>query len=98
KFSSTLYETGGCDMSLVNFEPAARRASNIWCKELKEGCISLIQVLQPCDLHGKQTSKSYPKLGKKAMVGYGLSYSKRNFSSSLMNGNCKVILLFLPEV
>uniref|UniRef100_A0A8C0CEQ5 Pecanex-like protein n=1 Tax=Balaenoptera musculus TaxID=9771 RepID=A0A8C0CEQ5_BALMU len=28
KFSSTLYETGGCDMSLVNFE-AARRASNI---------------------------------------------------------------------
>lgn len=31
KFSSTLYETGGCDMSLVNFEPAARRASNIWC-------------------------------------------------------------------
>ncbi|KAM5244799.1 pecanex-like protein 1 isoform 5-T5 [Hipposideros larvatus] len=29
KFSSTLYETGGCDMSLVNFEPAARRASNI---------------------------------------------------------------------
>lgn len=30
KFSSTLYETGGCDMSLVNFEPAARRASNIW--------------------------------------------------------------------
>lgn len=31
KFSSTLYETGGCDMSLVNFEPAARRASNIGC-------------------------------------------------------------------
>ncbi|XP_036240513.1 pecanex-like protein 1 isoform X10 [Molothrus ater] len=29
KFSSALYETGGCDMSLVNFEPAARRASNI---------------------------------------------------------------------
>ncbi|XP_048218320.1 pecanex-like protein 1 isoform X5 [Perognathus longimembris pacificus] len=29
KFSSTLYETGGCDMSLVNFEPAARRASNL---------------------------------------------------------------------
>ncbi|XP_059135780.1 pecanex-like protein 1 isoform X3 [Peromyscus eremicus] len=29
KFSSTLYEAGGCDMSLVNFEPAARRASNI---------------------------------------------------------------------
>ncbi|XP_012611585.1 pecanex-like protein 1 isoform X7 [Microcebus murinus] len=29
KFSSTIYETGGCDMSLVNFEPAARRASNI---------------------------------------------------------------------
>ncbi|EMP39555.1 Pecanex-like protein 1 [Chelonia mydas] len=29
KFSSTLYETGGCDMSLVNFEPAARRSSNI---------------------------------------------------------------------
>ncbi|XP_066130606.1 pecanex-like protein 1 isoform X4 [Saccopteryx bilineata] len=29
KFSSTLYETGGCDMSLVNFEPATRRASNI---------------------------------------------------------------------
>ncbi|XP_027274228.1 pecanex-like protein 1 isoform X8 [Cricetulus griseus] len=29
KLSSTLYETGGCDMSLVNFEPAARRASNI---------------------------------------------------------------------
>ncbi|XP_062973677.1 pecanex-like protein 1 isoform X2 [Elgaria multicarinata webbii] len=29
KFSSTLYETGGCDMSLVNFEPAARRTSNI---------------------------------------------------------------------
>ncbi|XP_011232524.1 pecanex-like protein 1 isoform X8 [Ailuropoda melanoleuca] len=29
KFSSTLYETGGCDMSLVNLEPAARRASNI---------------------------------------------------------------------
>ncbi|KAH0620677.1 hypothetical protein JD844_021355 [Phrynosoma platyrhinos] len=29
KFSSTLYETGGCDMSLVNFEPAGRRTSNI---------------------------------------------------------------------
>ncbi|XP_039390517.1 pecanex-like protein 1 isoform X5 [Mauremys reevesii] len=29
KFSSTLFETGGCDMSLVNFEPAARRSSNI---------------------------------------------------------------------
>nr|XP_056707004.1 pecanex-like protein 1 [Euleptes europaea] len=29
KFSSTLYETGGCDMSFVNFEPAARRTSNI---------------------------------------------------------------------
>ncbi|XP_075388110.1 pecanex-like protein 1 isoform X3 [Tenrec ecaudatus] len=29
KFSSPLYETGGCDMSLVNFEPAARRTSNI---------------------------------------------------------------------
>lgn len=29
KFSSALYETGGCDVSLVNFEPAARRASNI---------------------------------------------------------------------
>ncbi|XP_061467167.1 pecanex-like protein 1 isoform X1 [Rhineura floridana] len=29
KFSSTLYETGGCDMSLVNFEPAVRRTSNI---------------------------------------------------------------------
>ncbi|XP_054826335.1 pecanex-like protein 1 isoform X2 [Eublepharis macularius] len=29
KFSSTFYETGGCDMSLVNFEPAARRTSNI---------------------------------------------------------------------
>ncbi|XP_038261328.1 pecanex-like protein 1 isoform X10 [Dermochelys coriacea] len=29
KFSSTLYEMGGCDMSLVNFEPAARRSSNI---------------------------------------------------------------------
>ncbi|XP_006865676.1 PREDICTED: pecanex-like protein 1-like [Chrysochloris asiatica] len=29
KFSSTLYETGGCDMSLVNFEPAARRTSNV---------------------------------------------------------------------
>uniref|UniRef100_A0A8C8R6V8 Pecanex-like protein n=1 Tax=Pelusios castaneus TaxID=367368 RepID=A0A8C8R6V8_9SAUR len=29
KFSATLYETGGCDMSLVNFEPAARRSSNI---------------------------------------------------------------------
>ncbi|XP_060119193.1 pecanex-like protein 1 isoform X3 [Heteronotia binoei] len=29
KVSSTLYETGGCDMSLVNFEPAARRTSNI---------------------------------------------------------------------
>ncbi|XP_008821437.1 pecanex-like protein 1 isoform X3 [Nannospalax galili] len=29
KFSSTLYETGGCDMSLMNFEPATRRASNI---------------------------------------------------------------------
>nr|XP_014348542.1 PREDICTED: pecanex-like protein 1 [Latimeria chalumnae] len=31
KFTPPLYETGGCDMSLVNFEPAARRASNnIW--------------------------------------------------------------------
>ncbi|KAM9148726.1 pecanex-like protein 1 isoform 4-T4 [Pangshura tecta] len=29
KFSSTLFEVGGCDMSLVNFEPAARRSSNI---------------------------------------------------------------------
>nr|XP_060617632.1 pecanex-like protein 1 isoform X2 [Anolis sagrei ordinatus] len=29
KFSSTLYETGGCDMSLVNFEPVGRRTSNI---------------------------------------------------------------------
>ncbi|XP_050809358.1 pecanex-like protein 1 isoform X4 [Gopherus flavomarginatus] len=29
KFSSTLFEMGGCDMSLVNFEPAARRSSNI---------------------------------------------------------------------
>ncbi|XP_032638658.1 pecanex-like protein 1 isoform X4 [Chelonoidis abingdonii] len=29
KLSSTLFETGGCDMSLLNFEPAARRSSNI---------------------------------------------------------------------
>ncbi|XP_069065060.1 pecanex-like protein 1 isoform X2 [Pleurodeles waltl] len=31
KFTPSLYETGGCDMSLVNFEPATRRASNILC-------------------------------------------------------------------
>ncbi|XP_058843336.1 pecanex-like protein 1 isoform X3 [Acipenser ruthenus] len=31
KFTPPLYETGGCDMSLVNFEPARRRTSNnIW--------------------------------------------------------------------
>ncbi|XP_031703144.1 pecanex-like protein 1 isoform X3 [Anarrhichthys ocellatus] len=31
KFTPSLYEAGGCDMSLVNFEPATRRASNnIW--------------------------------------------------------------------
>ncbi|XP_028678175.1 pecanex-like protein 1 isoform X2 [Erpetoichthys calabaricus] len=31
KFSSPLYETGGCDISLVNFEPATRCTSNnIW--------------------------------------------------------------------
>uniref|UniRef100_A0AAQ4QTN4 Pecanex-like protein n=1 Tax=Gasterosteus aculeatus aculeatus TaxID=481459 RepID=A0AAQ4QTN4_GASAC len=31
KLTSSLYEAGGCDMSLVNFEPATRRASNnIW--------------------------------------------------------------------
>ncbi|XP_035387373.1 pecanex-like protein 1 [Electrophorus electricus] len=31
KLSSPLYEVGGCDVSLVNFEPATRRASNnIW--------------------------------------------------------------------
>ncbi|XP_062413128.1 pecanex-like protein 1 isoform X3 [Pungitius pungitius] len=31
KLSSSLYEAGGCNMSLVNFEPATRRASNnIW--------------------------------------------------------------------
>ncbi|XP_077118320.1 pecanex-like protein 1 isoform X7 [Ranitomeya variabilis] len=31
KFTPSLYETGGCDMSLVNFEPAARRTSNNLC-------------------------------------------------------------------
>ncbi|XP_032357005.1 LOW QUALITY PROTEIN: pecanex-like protein 1 [Etheostoma spectabile] len=31
KITPSLYEAGGCDMSLVNFEPATRRASNnIW--------------------------------------------------------------------
>ncbi|KAG9336755.1 hypothetical protein JZ751_003103 [Albula glossodonta] len=31
KLTPPLYEAGGCDMSLVNFEPATRRASNnIW--------------------------------------------------------------------
>ncbi|XP_041131518.1 pecanex-like protein 1 isoform X5 [Polyodon spathula] len=31
KFTPPLYETGGCDMSLVNFEPTRRRTSNnIW--------------------------------------------------------------------
>uniref|UniRef100_A0A8D3BZK0 Pecanex-like protein n=1 Tax=Scophthalmus maximus TaxID=52904 RepID=A0A8D3BZK0_SCOMX len=31
KLTPSLYEAGGCDMSLVNFEPATRRASNnIW--------------------------------------------------------------------
>nr|XP_015206651.1 PREDICTED: pecanex-like protein 1 [Lepisosteus oculatus] len=31
KFTPPLYEAGGCDVSLVNFEPATRRASNnIW--------------------------------------------------------------------
>ncbi|CAN9501969.1 unnamed protein product [Ophioblennius macclurei] len=31
KLTPSLYEGGGCDMSLVNFEPATRRASNnIW--------------------------------------------------------------------
>ncbi|XP_041121337.1 pecanex-like protein 1 isoform X4 [Polyodon spathula] len=31
KLTPPLYETGGCDMSLVNFEPARRRTSNnIW--------------------------------------------------------------------
>ncbi|XP_028298335.1 pecanex-like protein 1 isoform X2 [Gouania willdenowi] len=29
KITPSLYEAGGCDMSLVNFEPATRRASNI---------------------------------------------------------------------
>uniref|UniRef100_A0A3P9LP69 Pecanex-like protein n=1 Tax=Oryzias latipes TaxID=8090 RepID=A0A3P9LP69_ORYLA len=28
KFTPSLYEAGGCDMSLVSFEPATRRASN----------------------------------------------------------------------
>lgn len=49
KFSSTLYETGGCDMSLVNFEPAARRASNIWCvwRPVKshDSCLTATQYL-----------------------------------------------------
>ncbi|XP_053331628.1 pecanex-like protein 1 isoform X4 [Spea bombifrons] len=31
KFTPSLYEAGGCDMSLVNFEPAARRTSNNLC-------------------------------------------------------------------
>ncbi|XP_014874915.1 pecanex-like protein 1 isoform X2 [Poecilia latipinna] len=31
KLTPSLYEAGGCDMSLVNFEPATRRASNnLW--------------------------------------------------------------------
>uniref|UniRef100_A0A3Q3RAI7 Pecanex-like protein n=1 Tax=Monopterus albus TaxID=43700 RepID=A0A3Q3RAI7_MONAL len=31
KLTPSLYEAGGCDLSLVNFEPAARRASNnVW--------------------------------------------------------------------
>lgn len=31
KITPSLYEVGGCDMSLVNFEPATRRASNnVW--------------------------------------------------------------------
>ncbi|KAM7403555.1 hypothetical protein PAMA_004150 [Pampus argenteus] len=31
KLTPSLYEAGGCDMSLVNFEPATRRASNnVW--------------------------------------------------------------------
>ncbi|XP_055014030.1 pecanex-like protein 1 isoform X2 [Boleophthalmus pectinirostris] len=31
KITPSLYEAGGCDMSLVNFEPATRRASNnVW--------------------------------------------------------------------
>lgn len=31
KLTPPLYEVGGCDMSLVNFEPATRRASNnLW--------------------------------------------------------------------
>uniref|UniRef100_A0A8P4GIL2 Pecanex-like protein n=1 Tax=Dicentrarchus labrax TaxID=13489 RepID=A0A8P4GIL2_DICLA len=31
KLTPSLYEVGGCDMSLVNFEPATRRASNnVW--------------------------------------------------------------------
>lgn len=45
KFSSTLYETGGCDMSLVNFEPAARRTSNIWCVFLKPVFVSYATML-----------------------------------------------------
>lgn len=35
---------------------------------------------------GNKHPKAIQNWGKKAMVGYGLSYSKRNFSSSLMKG------------
>ncbi|XP_069494698.1 pecanex-like protein 1 isoform X2 [Ambystoma mexicanum] len=31
KFTPSLYEAAGCDLSLVNFEPATRRASNNLC-------------------------------------------------------------------
>lgn len=67
KFSSTLYETGGCDMSLVNFEPAARRASNIWCvwRPVKSGdsCLtatkSFILILKGYLLWTKKKSKIF---------------------------------------
>lgn len=46
KLTPSLYEAGGCDLSLVNFEPATRRASNnVWL--VSNSQFAFVQMKKP---------------------------------------------------
>ncbi|KAF7653657.1 hypothetical protein LDENG_00080250 [Lucifuga dentata] len=51
KLTPSLYEAGGCDMSLVNFEPATRRASNnLWDTDSHLSSSTSVRLLYRHDL------------------------------------------------
>uniref|UniRef100_A0A673BYX2 Pecanex-like protein n=1 Tax=Sphaeramia orbicularis TaxID=375764 RepID=A0A673BYX2_9TELE len=62
KITPSLYEAGGCDMSLVNFEPATRRASNnVWQLPLPQIRLNRLLTMDP-ELLEQQDGDLSPEL------------------------------------